>query len=104
MKTPIIIYDKGDVLIFESIEIAESYIEPLDIDAYIAYDAEGRLLRLIDKGNKVSIKSAETVPTHIDELKQVLITFLNRIGVSKDWLLQASMTELLAQGLLYKTQ
>ena len=31
MKTPLIIYDNGDGLIFESAKIAQSYLEPIDI-------------------------------------------------------------------------
>lgn len=50
MKRPIIIYDNGDLLIFESIEKAESYLEPIDIDIYTGYDSQGHLLSLTEQG------------------------------------------------------
>jgi hypothetical protein len=79
MKPPIIIYDNGDLLIFESIDKAESYLEPIDIDIYTGYDCEGHLLSLTEQGDRVTIRLAETEPNHFNELRHVLIEFLSRI-------------------------
>lgn len=104
MKPPIIIYDNGDLLIFESIEKAESYLEPIDIDIYTAYDCEGHLLFLIEQGERVTIRLAETEPNHVNELRHVLIDFLSRIGNEYDELSKALLEELIVKSLEYKTQ
>ncbi len=46
MKTPISINDHGDVSTFASVEEAETYMEPIDIERgeYIVTDADGRRL------------------------------------------------------------
>jgi len=46
MKAPILIDESGDITIFDSIEDAERYMEPIDVrnGEYIARDAEGVLL------------------------------------------------------------
>ena len=46
MKTPISINDHGDVSTFSSVEEAETYMEPIDVERgeYIVTDADGRRL------------------------------------------------------------
>ncbi|MBB5206479.1 hypothetical protein HNQ51_003831 [Inhella inkyongensis] len=46
MKTPISINDHGDVSTFASVEEAETYMEPIDVERgeYIVTDADGRPL------------------------------------------------------------
>jgi len=48
MKVPIIVNGHGDVSIFESVEYAEQYLEPIDVKnkEYVVYDSEGYLLQL----------------------------------------------------------
>lgn len=48
MKAPIIVYGHGDVSIFESVEYAEQYLEPIDVKnkEYVVYDSKGHLLKL----------------------------------------------------------
>ena len=49
MKPPIIIDEHGDVEVYNSVEEAAMNLEAIDVEnnEYIAYDSEGRLLRLI---------------------------------------------------------
>ncbi|MFM6268229.1 MAG: hypothetical protein ACKPGT_03580 [Microcystis sp.] len=101
---PIIVYDNGDLLIFESNRIAESYLEPIDIDVYTAYDCKGHLLKLMIQNNRVIIQLAEREPNHINELRQILIGFMLRLGVQSDWLSNASLQDLIIKSLEYKTQ
>ena len=46
MKTPISINENGDVSTFASVEEAETYMEPVDVERgeYIVMDADGRRL------------------------------------------------------------
>ncbi len=46
MKTPISINEHGDVSTFASVEEADTYMEPIDVDRgeYIVMDADGRRL------------------------------------------------------------
>ena len=46
MKTPISINENGDVSTFASVEEAETYMEPVDVERgeYIVIDADGRRL------------------------------------------------------------
>lgn len=46
MKTPILINEHGDVSTFASVEEAEAYMEPIDVERgeYVVTDADGRRL------------------------------------------------------------
>ena len=72
---PIFVIDEDDVIVYESAEVD---LEPLDVKAggLVAYDAEGRLLRLETNRGKVSVSVAEEKPTHAPELKFALRNFL----------------------------
>lgn len=95
MKAPIFIYEPGDLLVFETLESARSYLEPADVKNTIAraFDAEGRKLSLSVATRYVQRKvfglftktvayeevvidesQAQCVP---NELKDVLIEFLS---------------------------
>ena len=96
IKNPIILDENGNLLFFRSIDIAERYMEPEDIknNEYIAYDGEGRLLKLELAENersiffgffkvtqfKVKILSTERIPSHKQELEQKLLEFLQKIS------------------------
>jgi hypothetical protein len=100
IKLPIIIDEFGDVLVFESVEKAESFLEPIDVinDDVIAYDGEGRLLTFsIETGiwfDRVVLHSAEKEPNHAPELRHALVRFLSQLGVSDKWLSRASLSDL----------
>ena len=105
MKAPIIVNEHGDIAVYESVEDAEMDLEAIDVEnnEYVAYDSEGRLLRLIPKPlHEVVIVSAEQEPSHADELHAILFRFLMEVGVPADWLKQASLQELVAKALDFK--
>lgn len=58
MKTPIIVSENGDILIFPTVEEACAYLEPIDVrnGEYIAYDSDGQLLEL-----KVSLEKTKNI-------------------------------------------
>jgi hypothetical protein len=106
MKTPIFINEMGDISVFDSVEDAERYLEPIDVanNEYVGYDSEGRLLQLtVTDANRVSIRSSEPIPKHAVELRESLIWFLSYVGVSERWLSSAPLRELVERMLEYKT-
>lgn len=105
IKTPIFLDESGDVLVFESVEYAERYIEPIDVanDEYVGYDSEGRLLHLmVTDRRRVSICSAEPDPEHSDELRRILVRFLAYLGESESWLSKASLQDLVTKMIEHK--
>lgn len=46
MKTPIFIHENGDISSFASVEEAESYMEPIDVEhgEYVVTDSDGHVL------------------------------------------------------------
>ena len=46
IKPPIIVDESGDTDVFETIEYAERYLEPIDVEEerFVAFDSTGRLL------------------------------------------------------------
>jgi hypothetical protein len=49
MKTPILINERGDISTFASVEEAESYMEPIDVERgeYVVTDAAGLPLSVV---------------------------------------------------------
>lgn len=108
INNPIILDENGNLLFFNSKDIAELYIEPEDVknNEYIAYDSEGRLLKLelieyektgflgLSKSIRVQVNivSTEDFPNHSNELKRKLTKFLHKISPSykdeEDYMLQ----------------
>lgn len=120
MEPPIIVDNHGDILFFASVEKAEKYLEPIDVenDEYVAYDSVGHLLNLTIQERKwretnflrffkpneytverVIIELAEAEPTHEDQLRERLIYFFALVGEDKDWLLRATLKELVRRGI-----
>ena len=101
MEPPIILDNFGDVLIFENVEDALSYVEPIDVSngEYVGYDSMGRRLELTVFKGKVIIEPSEIEPTHAGELHAILVGFFTTgVGLSPDWLARASLDELVAAG------
>lgn len=115
MKAPIIIDNSGDLLIFSSIEQAQQYLEPIDVHnkEYIAYDSEGRLLKLnvtreksdlrrlptfADSGEHITLQPAESEPLHAAELQSKLIQYFAQVGEARKWLRNATLAELVQKG------
>ena len=82
------------------------YLEPLDVKRgeMVGYDREGRLLRLTAKKFRVIIETAEEEPNHATGLREVLVEFLPHVGVPENWLQRATLQELVAKALEYKTK
>lgn len=90
MKPPIIVDSQGDLLLFESVEKAERYLEPIDIEGELVpiFDSEGRRLvaRIVpDKIGwwgqtaKVTLSLAEEEAANETDLRMLLIEFLNKV-------------------------
>lgn len=116
MKPPIILYGEGYFDFFKSVEEAERYAEPIDVQnqEYVAaYDSEGRRLELrVEeevvaglfglgkiKRERVRIVPTEDTATHADELKSLLQDFLPKLKTPPDSLHSASLQDLIAAGI-----
>lgn len=73
---PIFAIEGNDVAIYESVQDLQSHLEPDFIAENVAYDAQGRLLRLEADRERVSVFLAEHEPTHAAELEAALREFL----------------------------
>jgi hypothetical protein len=103
MKLPIIIDESGDILVFDSLESAERHLEPIDIlnGEFVGYDAEGRLLNIVPNGFIAKISLAELEPTHADNLEKVLRDLFLDVDPSPEWVINASLEELIQKVLKY---
>jgi hypothetical protein len=79
IKKPVIVAEGLDILFYDDIEDAEKHLEPIDVDngIYVAYDADGRLLKIQNDDNKISISIFEQNPTHRKSLEDLLRKFLD---------------------------
>lgn len=100
MKPPIIVSDAGNIYLFRSVQEAERYLEPPDVEdgQTIVHDSEGRRLSLeivaepsikllglaINSIETGRIGREESLPIHGNELKQLLIDFLVRVGAAPE--------------------
>ena len=106
MKPPIVCNDNfrrdmaGDIGFFATLEQALVGLEPDDAsDTSIhVFDSEGRLLRLVDRGCRVSIEDDESLPQQADTLQKILVEWFVIMGYSKEWCDAASLEELVAEG------
>lgn len=104
MKPPIIVDENGDTAIYENVEDVELHLETIDVanNEYVAYDSEGRLLRLLPTSPRITVESAEQEPSHADEVHYLLFELLLYFGLPADWLRQASLQDLVERALEYK--
>ncbi len=104
IEPPIIVSESGDVEAFESVEAAESYLEPIDVEKarFIAYDSRGRLLQLIPSSPRVRIRAAEKDANHDRELRNLLTAYFESVGVANDWVSGASLQDLVEKSLEYR--
>jgi hypothetical protein len=92
MKPPLILDNKGDMLIFRTTDAALAYAEVVDVEAgeYQAFDSEGRMLTLgTGKSGRfgkkrVIVTVVEEPPRHQAELKARLLRFMLRAGIPVD--------------------
>lgn len=78
---PIFIVDDLDVSSYKSLDEALSGLEPIDIknNAYIMYDAEGRVVQLATDGKRITA-IIEDEPSHAVQLESSLRKFLGLMG------------------------
>jgi hypothetical protein len=83
VRPPIFVWEPNDLSVFATVDAAERYIEPYDVDVYEVYDAEGRKLRFetrvgerLMKEQDVVLVGAEQTPTHQEQLRHALVTAL----------------------------
>lgn len=101
---PPIFVHADDLYIFASIGEAESWMEPVDVEpGEKGYDSEGRLLRVVVRGDlkrsdfayraRVEILLAEEEPLHAAELRVALAEWLSAVERDPRFL-EASLPEL----------
>ena len=115
MKLPIIIVESETCIdVFETVEKAECYLEPIDVinKEFVGYDGEGRLLDISVTGDekkpmyhrKIIIKTGEEEPNHSSDLREVLTRFLSYLQLPKGWVSQASLKDLVTKAQKFKTE
>ena len=106
IKPPIIVDESGDTDVFDSIEAAAIYLEPIDVEdnIFVAFDSTGRLLRLLPTTPQITIEAAEEVPNHAERLRELLIKFLNDCRSSEPNLSSLTLPELVEKSLAFKTR
>lgn len=91
--TPPIFVRADDLYVFDTVEDAESSLEPVDVDPAVrGFDAEGRALSvraigevkkhwiMIDQSRaRVVITPAEEIATHVEELRAELVRWLTAV-------------------------
>jgi hypothetical protein len=116
MKLPIILDEKGDLSVYDSLEKLLKYVEPIDVrnQEYIVYDSEGRFLQLgtattrilfglLEGPEVVTFETEEPTPAQASELRACISDFLTRVCVDKEWVARASLAELVKKALDCKT-
>lgn len=98
MRPPIIIDEHGDISIFQSVEDAARYIEPIDVrkNEYVAYDSSGFLLELVPTEPLASIPGYLSALPQQDQLDQALRSFVERVSGAPVPTQITSLEELLA--------
>lgn len=111
-ELPLLIWESGDLYVYDSIAEAESGLEAIDVKHGIfeGFDAAGRLLKLgvsiqqervfgpfsIDR-ESVTVSLTEEMAGHRAELHQILLEFLTSIGLDPDALRGMSHEELVSE-------
>jgi hypothetical protein len=105
-NTPVIVADRGDIDVFSSVDALRLYLETEDVmkGEFEVYDAEGRLLRVYVDSDEIVIEPSERDPTHSKQLTDALIRFLSTVGFSDDWLVKASLAELVKEAVRFETK
>jgi hypothetical protein len=109
LQSPIFVYGEGYISVFSSREKAEAYLEAVDVakGIYKAYDSQGYLLQISVRGeDEVCINQPSDLVKMdlvLHDLLQDFFRQANRILVSEDWLAGASLSDLVAKSLEYKT-
>ncbi len=109
--TPPIFVCTDDVYVFRDKDEAESFLEPVDVKPDDkGYDAEGRLLHVLVRGEvkrgrwsidqsnaRVELVLAEDQPTHREDLRARLAEWLRGVGDVKPGAAEATLEELVVR-------
>jgi len=81
LELPIVINEHGDVMIFATLQSAEQYLEPIDVEnnEYLGYDALGRKLGFSTTRQRVTIELADDPAIYQAELEGLLRAFLGAV-------------------------
>jgi len=111
MKPPIIADNRGDVLVFETVEKAERYLEPIDVknNEYEIYDAGGwRLTASVirDSRGRERVRLSLNQPPiqDQDKLRTILLEYLSAVMNPKEAIDNCSFEQLVEYGLKFKTE
>jgi len=109
MRPPIIVNNRGDVGIFDSVERAERDLEPIDIrnGEYVIYDSEGRLVECVITtrflNETVRLHPSPEGEVNPEALRQVVIDFLSRVNTTPaESLSPRPLEQLIADALRHK--
>ena len=80
MKLPIFSFEGYDLIVFETPEDAESYVEPADVNLGSSYDADGQRILFETDGRITRIR--ETGELQPDALRKSLLATLSQVSVS----------------------
>jgi hypothetical protein len=106
IEPPIILDERGDTGIFDSVESAELEMEPIDVEdnRYVAFDSVGRLLRILPTTPRVTLEAAEEVSNHTEQVRMLLIKFLRDCGSTDPNLPSLKLEELVQRSLPFKNR
>jgi len=109
MSEIVIAYEHGDILIFDSRERAEKYLEPIDVknDEYILYNGDGKRLiaNVVRDSNGIDrtvIFEDRVDNSAQDELREILTRLLTLSGFDLDSLKNMTLSELVSVSLKFK--
>ena len=104
MRAPIFVWEPNDLIVFDSVERAEAWIEPYDVADRVVYDADGRLLAFALEGpgrvweRRVVLHERESRPTHEGGLRTAIVQASEAAGRKLDP--SASLEELVEEALM----
>jgi hypothetical protein len=80
-EPPILINEHGDVMIFATVQSAEQYLEPIDVEnkEYVGYDALGRKLAFSTTRQQITIGLADELALYQAELEGLVRAFLGAV-------------------------
>jgi hypothetical protein len=108
MRLPLIVDCTGDLYVADSVQSAESAMEPVDVrnGEYDVYDADGRLLEATvaaGRREKTVVRERDPVDLRTDELRGKIIAYLraysrmNGAEIVESVLAQQPLSELIAR-------
>ena len=104
-KLPIIVNERGDVSLYETLREAEVALEAIDVEnnEYVIFDSEGLTIEPSIAEDRIHVTLHDTSPKQYqrEQLQEVLRRFLAQLepslrGVSEDEIWRCQLTELIS--------